>query len=148
MKIEIRKTTNHQCQYTITRDDLSIDSVSLDTKTYFVHDICHYAVEKHLNYEKGFWGMLAKGYSFGELLGKDNPNTAELRFIEQIVGPVQSAFMGNISKENFALFISHIDFNLDEQVLNDSLAEMDRITKEWQQIPVGENLILEFNTNP
>lgn len=90
MKIEIKKNIQFQCEYTITRKDKSIDLTILETKTYFLHDICHFVVEKNLQYSKGFWGMLSQGHSFKEQIGKDNPQTNELRFIEQIVGPVQS----------------------------------------------------------
>ncbi|MCE7053882.1 hypothetical protein LZF95_04265 [Algoriphagus sp. AGSA1] len=82
MKIEIRKKTNHQCAYLITRNDHSTEQITVETKTYLLHDICHFAVEKKLKYEKGFWGMQAQGYRFNRLFGKDNPQSNELRFIE------------------------------------------------------------------
>ncbi len=54
MKIELKKATNYQCEYTVTRDDKSVELISLETKTYLVHDICHYVVEKNLKYTTGF----------------------------------------------------------------------------------------------
>lgn len=144
MKIVITKTTIYKCGYTVTRSGGSVDQISLETKTYLLHDICHYVVEKNLGYSTGFWGMLAKGYSFGELLGKDNPLTAELRFIEQLVGPVQSVFSGNIPKEKFGMFIQHIDFKMPENMLDNCLTEIDTLMKQWQQLAIGQQLVLEW----
>jgi hypothetical protein len=144
VKIEIKKTTTYKCEYRITRDDNSVEHIPLETKTYFVHDICHYVVEKNLAYSKGFWGMLSQGYSFKDLFGKDNILTTELRFIEQIVGPVQSVFLKNIQRKNFTLVIQHINVTMPEGMLDMCLIEIENIFKNWEQLSVGEHLILNW----
>jgi hypothetical protein len=144
MKIEIKKQTQFQCEYTITRKDKSIEFTSLETKTYLLHDICHYVVEKNLQYPRGFWGMLAQGHSFKELVGKENPQTTELRFIEQIVGPVQSAHWGHIPRQNFEEHIRHLDFTMTADILTSCLEEIDSIIENWRQLAVGKQLILEW----
>ncbi len=71
--------------------------------------------------------MLAQGYTFNRLFGKDNPQTTELRFIEQIVGSMQSFYSGHISKHNFNPYIGHLGFNLSDHTLNVCLAEIKSI---------------------
>lgn len=132
------------CEYTLTRDDQSIERVTLETKTYFIHDICHFAVEKNIGYKKGFWGMLSQGYTFNFLFGKDNPHTKELRFIEQIVGPVQSVYSGHIRKPDFEQYISHLDFVVTEGVLDKCLADIKTIIEKWQQLAIGQEITLDF----
>lgn len=144
MKIEIKKKTHYISEYTITRDDKSVEVINLETKTYFVHDICHYVVEKNLAYSKGFWGMLSQGHTFNELLGKENPLTVELRFIEQIVGPVQSVHWGHIPKENFEQSIRHLNFTVSENILNSCLTEIKTIIESWGQLQAGQQLTLEW----
>ncbi len=144
MKIEIKKKSPYQCEYTITRDDKSVELITLETETYFVHDICHYVVEKNLKYSKGFWGMLSQGHAFKELFGKDNPQTTELRFIEKIVGPVQSAHWGHIPEKNFEEFIKHLDFTMPENILDSCLTEINTIIESWKQLQVGKQLTLEW----
>lgn len=146
MKIVLTKTTSYRSEYTITRDDASVERFELETKTYFVHDICHYVVEKYLGNANGFWGMLSHGYSFNALFGKDNELTAELRFIEQIVGPVQSVYAGNTEKQHLNIFIQHLDFAVPEDVLDACLAEITAIIKDWEQLSVGGCLLLEWKT--
>src|SRR4051812_47000069 len=100
MKIQLRKITDYKCEYSITRDDKSVELISLETKVFLLHDICHYAVEKNLQYTNGFWGMLSQGYSFKQLFGKENPLTTDLRFVEQLVGPIQSTFLKQIPRQS------------------------------------------------
>ena len=144
MKIEIKKNTQFQCEYTITRKDKSIELINLETKTYFLHDICHFVLEKNLQYSKGFWGMLSQGHSFKELFGKDNPQSNELRFIEQIVGPVKSVYWGHIPKQNFEEYIRHLDFIMTDNILNSCLDEINSIMENWRQLSAGEQLMLEW----
>ena len=144
MKIEIQKLSKYQCLYTITRGDQSVERITLETKTYLVHDICHFAVEKNLGYTNGFWGMLSQGYTFSALFGKDNPQTEELRFIEQIVGPVQSAYSGHIPKKDFEQYISHLSITLSESVLGTYLTEIRTIVEHWEQLMVGQQITLEW----
>lgn len=145
MKVEIKKLTKYICEYSLTRKDLPVELITLETKTYLVHDVCHYVVEKNLVYSKGFWGMLAQGYSFNQLFGKDNMLTTELRFIEQIVGPVQSVYLGNIQKQNLNEFVQHIGFTMTEAVLEGCLAEITSIIKSWEELPVGGRITLVWD---
>lgn len=144
MKIEIYKRTPNVSEYIITRNDRSIEQTTFDTKTYFVHDICHYVVEKNLNLSKGFWGMLSSGHHFNELVGKTNPLTPELRFIEQIVGPIQSIYLGYFPKEDFNQNINHLEFRLSEDVLSHCLNEIETTVKHWEQLSLNQNLTLEW----
>jgi hypothetical protein len=86
MKIDFKKVnvSNHEME--IVRSDYSSEKTILDTKTYLLHDICHFFVEKELNTLDGFWGMLSRGYQLGQLFGKTNHLTEKLRIIESIVG--------------------------------------------------------------
>ena len=89
--------------------------------------------------------MLSKGHSFNELFGKDNPQTTELRFIEQIVGPVHSAYWGHIPKQDFDQFIKHLNFKMPDSVLNSCLAGIKTIMENWEQLRLGKSLTLEWN---
>lgn len=145
MKIQIIKKTHHQSHYAITRNDGSVEEMTLDTKTYFLHDICHYVVEKNLSIQNGFWGMLSHGYTFQQLFGKDNPLTTELRFIEQIVGPVQSVYSGHIPENDFEQFIAHLYFPLPENMLSKTLAHISSIMEKWQPLEPGQSLNLDWS---
>lgn len=144
MLIEICKKTQHACEYSITRDDTTQEHFTLETKTYFLHDICHYVVEKQLQFNKGFWGMLSIGHSLQELFGKENPLTPELRFIEQIVGPIQSVYAGHLPKQQFSQFINHLNFEISDLVLNNCLEEIATIQNHWRNLEIGKSITLTW----
>ena len=144
MQIAINKKTHYLCQYTVTRDDRSVEDFTLETKTYFLHDICHFVVERNLQYAAGFWGMLARGMAIHELNGKTNLQTAELRFIEQIVGPVQSVYSGHLPEQLFEQFVAHLDFIVPAKFLTDCLSEISSIIATWEGLPLGGQLELDW----
>lgn len=144
MKIEIIKKSRYQCEYTISRNDGSVEVITLDTKTYLLHDISHFVVEKTLGFKSGFWGMLSQGHSFKELFVKDNPETGELRFVEQVVGPVQSVVSGHIPLCDFGKSIEHLDFKIPENNLGHILNEIRGIMDDWKRVEVGERFTLKW----
>lgn len=145
MKIEIKKLSLYQCAYTLTRKDQSVERITLETKTYLIHDICHFSVEKNLKEEHGFWGLLSQGFRFEELFGKNNPRTERLRFIEQIVGPVQAVCSGHIPVTGFDQCMAHLDFKMPSEWIDACLAEINEIVEKWERLPVGQELTLHFD---
>ncbi len=142
MRIVITKKSQHQCEYKMERGDGSQEHITLDTKTYIEHDICHYAVESVFGYENGFWGMLAQGYRFDQLFGKENELTEELRQIEKIVGPIQSVYAGYYDKESLPMMISHLEIELDHIKVEQSLQLMDDLLGQWRQLEINDSLRL------
>lgn len=145
MTIEFLKINHQFHEVKVTRKNAATSRVRLETKTYFLHDICHFFVEKELNYKNGFWGMLAQGYDFTELSGKENVMTEELRFIEQIVGPVQMMVSGHINSTYFKEVPEYLDTKLLE---NFSVEEVvDKIKEcllQWNKLSFGQSLSLQF----
>lgn len=144
MQIKVRKKHPNQHEYTLTRANGSKETTTLDTKTYLFHDICHFVVEQHLEYSNGFWGMLAQGHTFNDLFGKDNPQTTELRYIEQIVGPIQSVHSAHVPKQDLDLYLKHLDFTIPELVLDSILTEIGTIIAHWKKLDAGHQLTLEW----
>jgi len=88
--------------------------------------------------------MLAKGAAISELNGKTNPQTAALRFIEQIVGPVQSVYSGHIPEQLFEKFVAHLDFIIPANFLRDCLSDLNSIMTTWDALPMGGQLGLDW----
>jgi hypothetical protein len=101
-----------------------------------------------LNYKKGFWGMIALGYKMSELTGKENGLTENSRFIEKIVGPVQSIVSGHLPVEKFRDFTAYLNSELAntlpvEEVVN----QINTLLKQWQGLAYGESMVLNFEVN-
>ena len=145
MQIEFTKKDSDTHFLRVRRADGSEASAELHTKTYLLHDLCHFGVEKQLRYEKGFWGMLAAGHAFDQLNGKQNSLTNELRFIEKIVGPVQSIVSGHLAAGDFAMSTSYLESDAARNLDVEQVVEMIQdLLRKWNRLPFGQSLILQF----
>lgn len=144
MKIEVVKKNGTTHLYKIQRSNGTGEEIELDTKTYLLHDICHYVTESILHYSKGFWGMLAAGYTFQSLFGKENPQTAELRFIEQIVGPVSMVYLGQIQPADYITYTAHLDFSWPDNFIQQAVKQVQDSMNAWEKLKYQEQLVLEW----
>jgi len=145
MKIELKKinVSNHELK--IVRSDKTSEKTVLDTKTYLLHDICHFYVEKELKTFDGFWGMLAQGYQIEQLFGKTNQLTEKLRIIECIVGGTQSVYSKHMDESGFWNYIKAVDFNLsDNEFLVKVIPRINEFMDQWKYLPVGKTSMLNF----
>lgn len=145
MKIEIKKISNFKSHYCINRTDGSEEVITLDTKTFLTHDLCHYVVEKRLEFKNGFWGLLSQGYAFKELFGRENELTEELKFVEKVVGPIQSVYMGYFKKEDLSMLIHHIDIEVNIDKVDACLLELGDLTNKWKNMTLGDTLQLDWD---
>ena len=145
MKIDFKKVnvSNHEME--IVRSDNSSEKTMLDTKTYLLHDICHFFVEKELNTLDGFWGMLSKGYRLEQLFGKTNHLTEKLRIIESIVGGTQSVYSKHMDESEFWNYIKAVDFDLkDTGFLEKVIPRIEDFMSRWMFLPIGNSMTIHF----
>lgn len=145
MKIFLKKKNPSDYEMTITRSDDTTEIITLNTNTFFLHDVCHYVVESELKLKDGFWGMLAQGYKPEELKGKTNSLTEKLRLIECIVGGVQSVFSKHKTEEAFWNYIKSVDIEIDNKnFLDDVIPKVEEIINRWKYLPAGSSIELAF----
>jgi len=145
MNIEFKKinVSNHELK--IVRSDKTSEQTVLDTKTYLLHDICHYYVEKELKTFDGFWGMLAQGYQIEQLFGKTNPLTEKLRIIEWIVGGTQSVYSNHMDESEFWNYIKSVDVNfINNEFLAKVIPQINEFMSRWKYLSIGKTSILNF----
>jgi len=145
MEIDLKKinTSNHELK--IIRSDKTSDEAILDTKTYLLHDICHFYVEKALQTFDGFWGMLSQGYQIEQLFGKTNQLTEKLRIIECIVGGTQSVYLKHMDEMGFWNYIKTVDYNLtDNKFLEKVVPQITAFMNQWNYLSIGQTTTLNF----
>jgi hypothetical protein len=145
MKIDFKKVnvSNHEME--IVRSDYSTEKTILDTKTYLLHDICHFFVEKELNTLDGFWGMLSQGYQLEQLFGKTNHLTEKLRVIEFIVGGTQSVYSKHMDESEFWNYIKAVDLKISgTEFLKRVIPPIEDFMNRWKFLPIGDSMTLHF----
>lgn len=93
--------THHRIAYH--RTDGSWEEAIVETKSLLIHDFLHFALESEAGLIGGFYGLLAQGYSYGQLAGKepDDFPMGEAQNVERVVGPLSSAIKENIDPHEF-----------------------------------------------
>lgn len=96
MRIELTGLDPRTHRFAIFRDDGSTESAVLETRSFLVHDLTHYAVESVLKLDAGFYGLLAAGTKMAELNDREKkwPEGTQIARAESIVGPMQSHLTG------------------------------------------------------
>ncbi|MEZ4240005.1 MAG: hypothetical protein R3F59_28415 [Myxococcota bacterium] len=110
--------------------------VALETRSFLVHDLAHYAVEAEAPTEAGFWGLLAAGADLAALRDPDAlpPGTWEaLMAVEGAVVRVQTAFRRGGDLPG---------------ALAPALAHLRRLDGAWRKARQGDALVLSWPPGP
>ena len=90
MHILLTRLTNDRHALEIVRADGSRDRMEFETKSTWLHDLLHFAVEREARLQDGFWGALAAGTTFAQM----KEGYEGLAAIEMLVGALTSAAKG------------------------------------------------------
>lgn len=98
MHIVFTKLTDERHRLEIRRADGRAESVELETRTFLLHDLVHYAVEAEAGIDDGFWGLLERGATMAALSERtmEDPPSAGVALAERLVGPMQSVWHGRL----------------------------------------------------
>lgn len=143
MKIQFQKCNAAEHLLTTFLQGKVAEQHRYPTKTYFLHDVVHYCVEKELGIKNGFWGLLSQGCKTTDF-GNGKVSLKELSRTEKIVGPVQSFFSGHMPADLFWENMKLVSLELPAGFLNVVVAQVKGIMDRWRYLPVGEVLELEF----
>lgn len=106
MRIRFTRLTNDRHALEILRQDGSRERAELETRSFLLHDLTHYALESTMALRGGVYGTLASGKSLAELndktgqaLAEQNAG-AELLMIERVTGPLHAVIQGRATVED------------------------------------------------
>ena len=108
MRILLTKLSNERHALEVVRQDGSRDRVELETKSLWLHDFLHYAIESEAGLQDGFWGSLAAGRTMAEMndFDPDAPKaySGTMATIEQTVGMLTGAGKGRPAQEMYEAY--------------------------------------------
>lgn len=155
MKIWITKIspTRHRFSYRL-HDGAEEISRELETKSYLTHDFLHFCIESEAKTDKGFFGSLARGETYDELITKMDPLYGDIdaRVIEGIVGALSSITKGRVDPQASIRYLENV-FNssgtkrptfLTEEFIVNVRERYRKLIGEWNSKKFGETLELAF----
>lgn len=156
MKIGFIRINPDQHTLTVKYKDGNIIEQTLETKSFFTHDLVHFALEETAGLKNSFWGQLAQQHKQERInpMSRDNfkPET-EIEFTEVLTGPLMGLTRNPESVEHVHIMIQELFASygvetpsyISSEFLNTFLKRFNQINGTWKATPFGESLELEWN---
>jgi len=159
MRIQLTKISDRQHELAIVRDDGRRESVVCETRSLFMHDLIHYAVEGAAGIDTGFWGRLAQGRTLAEMNDRAGvapaDEAAELATVERFVGALSGAAKGLAAPEvvaGIARYAAALDERppgwLTEPLVVTVQERLRRLVGAWRATPHGGTMELAWPPGP
>ena len=156
MQIELQKESNDHHWLRCKRGDGSVEEKLLETKSFLQHDLIHLSVELEAGLQNSFWGQVAQGKSFQDLMTDNGLSTSEapsseMAFTEIIVGAF-TAYLKHESSASIIEGISHyleafgsaIPEYLDKAFIEQTEKRYRALIGEWNALVFGEVMRVDF----
>jgi hypothetical protein len=155
LRISFVKISDDRHVLEVTRAGGRTESVECESRSYFLHDLLHYAVESEAHLRGGFWGNLAAGKTLAQMNDRSGAGTAdvarEMGAIERLVGAMHMTTKGRSSREivgGVRRFYESIGEQapawLTEALVDAVHERMRRMHGAWRATPRGGRLELSF----
>lgn len=145
MKILLTRLSNDRHRLVVERSDGSRVERELETRSVLLHDLVHYAVETEAGIEDGFWGSLAAGTDFDELLDEAAaPSGQGLALAESLVGPLQSVWKGELDPDRYVELAGGSAPFVDRAFVDRAHDRIRRLWGRWRATPFHETMELSW----
>ncbi len=133
LRIFLTELSDARHRFSNQRADGSGETLELETRSFLIHDLVHFALESAADLRGGFYGMLADGAGYAAL-SETAPDqmTGEALEIETVVGPLRSALRAEIDAAAFAAR------------LRDYLADLGREAPAWLAVEMVDAVATRF----
>jgi hypothetical protein len=158
LHIQLTKRTDGSVILRCTREDGSVTWQKHEKlgAFYSFHDLTHYAVETAFGFKRGFFGLIADGWSIEDTSGKGSRGklSYDSGLVEHVVGLFDRERSGGVGPLSGAAFSALIEEMMGvplaapftDQQLKAARERIASLHQQWISIPKGSSLELTFNT--
>jgi hypothetical protein len=146
LRILLYKLDDRRHRLVLRRSDASSEAVELETRSFLLHDLVHWAVEAESGISDGFWGLLASGTSLDALAERTmaQPISPGLALAERLVGPFQALYHGRLARERYVEQAQSAAPFVDDGWVERVLARLRQVTGAWRAVPFSQALELAW----
>lgn len=147
MRIALTRLTDERHRLSVTRDDGTGESCELETRSFLLHDLIHYAVEAEAPIADGFWGLLHQGRTLAELGDRERvgPYSRGAALAETLTGPMQAVWNGRMTTDRFLeLAPRETGLTIDAAFVERASARLRGLTGAWRATPFRGTLDLDW----
>jgi len=140
--------TTHAFEYK--RADGSGERLELETRSFLLHDLLHFAVETEAGLKHSFYGNLAASEKYESLAAMNDTAGGEIGLTERIVGGLTGFLKKDVEPYEFLALMQNIfdatgeklPLWLTEDFLDRVKERMRKLQGEWNALPFGETMTL------
>jgi hypothetical protein len=146
LRILFVKLSDQRHRLVLHRAGSGVEQAELETRSYLLHDLVHWAVEAESGIGDGFWGLLANGTTLDALADRTmaDPPSSGLALAERLVGPFQSLFAGRLARELYLEQARGTAPFVDGAWIERVLTRLRKLTGAWRAVPFSQALELDW----
>lgn len=153
LEIRLTRVDDARHRFAYTRPDGSSESLELETRSFLVHDLTHFALESAAKLTGGFYGALAAGTPYSALAGEAAMRMkGEAGDIETVVGPLSTALRGEMDAAAFTARVSGYFADLGHAVpawltpetIDAAAARFRALMGQWKATPFGGTMQIDW----
>ncbi len=147
LRVRFTRLSNDRHRFEAIRPGGSVEIRELESRSFLMHDLVHYAVELEAGLRKSFYGQLARGAGYEDLASDGEGVRTEM-----VVGALQGAIKGEVDPEAFMRQLKAMWANIGREppewlsadVIARALERLRQVQGRWRATPFGEAMELEF----
>jgi hypothetical protein len=161
MQVVLTKLSDECHRFEVLRERGPHESLELETRSYLLHDLLHYALESAARRGDGFYARLASGEGIAALTqaakaaaapSASEPNDSPLARIERTVGVLTRFAKGEVGAEPTLTALEHTFRSsgatppswIDASLLHQVQLRLRQLTGHWRALGYGESLRLDW----
>ncbi len=153
MLVRLTRLSNDRHAFEAVRSDGATERLELETRSFLLHDLVHFALESEAGLDAGFFGLLARGEPYQS---SAETFAGEAGRIEKVVAMLQGAVSGgDVDPVVFVERASAAFESLGERapdwltvgLVERTLERLRALRGHWRATPFGKTMELEFLTS-
>ena len=148
--VRLVRVSNERHVFEAVRDDGGVERLELETRSFLLHDLVHFALESEGGLSAGFYVKLARGESYqagAEMFA------GETGRIEKVVAMLQGAVSGKVDARDFTARARGAFENLgedapdwlDAELIQRTLERLRQLRGRWRATAFGDAMEITFS---
>jgi hypothetical protein len=150
LRIRLTRLTEARHRFEAIRPDGGVEMRELETRSFLLHDLIHYAVESEAKLRDSFYGPVGRG---GDYDRTGAPMAGEAMQTERVVAALQGAIKGEVEPQAFVARFREVSDQIGSRtpdwltpdLITRALERLRQVQGRWRATPFGEVMELEFS---
>ncbi|HVY89624.1 MAG TPA: hypothetical protein VG942_12195 [Hyphomonadaceae bacterium] len=150
LRIRLTRLENDRHRFEALRADGGVEVRELETRSFLIHDLIHFAIETEAKLTDSFYGLVGRG---GDYDRTGAPMAGEAMQTERVVAALQGALHGEVDPQRFVDRFREVSDQigsrtpdwLTAELVTRALKRLREVQGRWKATPFGQTMELVFD---